>query len=161
MNSTWIQTNDGVLLNLATGMTVDMNTSNTLTFTQNGTTVAAPKWSTTLQLMAAFAAFAALVQAAPFSPAVPPAFPKPTLLSISPATCAGVAGATPTLTGTGFDSTGGATIGGVALVSPVFTDSTTFSFTLSPGALSAGTYDVVYIGPDGQTATLAGGFVVT
>lgn len=47
-----------------------------------------------------------------------------------------------------------------SLISPVYTDSTLYSVTLSPGALPAGTYSVIYYDSLGQTAILDSAFSV-
>ncbi len=64
------------------------------------------------------------------------------------------------ITGTGFDSTTVATIGGLPISAPFLVDDTQLTGR-SPTGLPVGVHDLLVTDADGETATLAGAFTVT
>jgi len=86
----------------------------------------------------------------------PPA-PAPTISGIVPSTGVIGGGTAVTISGANFASGAAVTIGGVAATGVVFVDAGTLTATTPAGA-AVGAADVVVTNPDGQAATLAGGF---
>lgn len=87
-------------------------------------------------------------------PPVPGA--APTVTAIAPPNGPAAGGTAVTITGTGFQFGATATIGGVAIVSPVAVSPTTLTGTT--GAHASGAVDVVVTNPDAQGGTLAAAF---
>lgn len=95
----------------------------------------------------------------------------PTLTSITPSTCVAADGTTCEVVGTHF------IYGWIAWFTPVgqpitdpsaqpltnaynYTETSTF-WSVGAGQFAAGTYDLVYVGPDGQTVTKSSAFIVS
>ncbi|MDQ1306122.1 MAG: large repetitive protein, partial [Actinomycetota bacterium] len=84
------------------------------------------------------------------------AIPPPTVTSITPNSASMTGGVAVTIAGANFQSGATVTIGGTAATNVKFVSATSLTATAPAGA--AGAADVVVANPDGQSATLAGGF---
>ena len=82
--------------------------------------------------------------------------PPPTVTAITPNSESGNGGTSVTITGTGFSAGATVQLGGVAASNVVAASST--AITATTPAHAAGTVDVVVTNPDGQSATLPGGY---
>jgi len=83
--------------------------------------------------------------------------PAPTVTAIDPVSGLVTGGTAVTITGAAFQDGATVTIGGAAATGVAFVSAT--SLTAVTPAGTAGTADVVVTNPDGQSATLAGGFI--
>jgi phosphatidylserine/phosphatidylglycerophosphate/cardiolipin synthase-like enzyme len=86
----------------------------------------------------------------------PPPGPPPTLTGINPNAGPSAGGTNVTLTGTNFVNGATVKIGGASATNVVVSNATTITATTT--ARAAGAADVTVTNPDGQSATLAGGF---
>ncbi len=146
------------------GMTFDMYSAAGSGFTQRLiTNFGDIAEDTTVLAMGSYSATAPLrlsapwvMQMAAFRGSGQSSQPPPTVTAITPNSEAGNGGTSVTITGTGFSAGATVQLGGAAASNVVAASST--AITATTPAHSAGTVDVVVTNPDGQSATLPGGY---
>ena len=162
--SLFAKTPDGRLVNLDTGLAIDggLTTAGTLTITPPSGTAVTQAYTRDADLAAAMAQLETITDAKLIN-VTPPTQTNaaPTITGVTPNTAVGANGTTVEITGTNFAMGMTASIGGVALINGGPVSGVDSLWTLAPGALAAGVYDVVVTNPDGQKATDSAAFTVT